>query len=234
MSHEFRSAVLLILAALILTPAYSTTITTYSSQSSWQGVTSGSQTVNFEGMTPPNTSTYYNGSTGVTADGVQFIGYTSTGATSVQVIDTNVSQYYNYGTNDALMQDMDRPNSSSPLPYIQIVLPAGVTSLSFDLFSVSPDALSATITVNGTQYTVAANSRPNLAFWGITSTTPITSLTITLNGTSFNGSSHLLIDNFSFGTLDGTDAPEASTYLLIGSGLVGLVALRKRLAVRDV
>jgi len=32
----------------------------------------------------------------------------------------------------------------------------------------------------------------------------------------------------------GTDAPEASTYLLIGSGLVGLVALRKRLAVRDV
>lgn len=56
---------------------------------------------------------------------------------------------------------------------------------------------------------------------------------LTLQGTTFNSGSNALLDNFSFGTAGGQQvetAPEAGTYLLIGSGLIGLVALRKRLA----
>ena len=231
---KFRGLALVVFLALLFVPAYATTITTYSSLTDWQAATTaGYQTVDFEGLTPPNTSTVFSG--GVTADGVQFIGYTSAGVSSIQVIDTNAVwavPYFTFGTGDALMQDLNRPSDPSPLPYIHIVLPTAITALGMDLFTVSPNALSYTITVAGNQYTVPTNNRPNTAYWGITSDTPISTVDLTLQGTTFNGSSHALLDNFRFGTAQGgTDpetAPEAGTYLLIGTGLIGLVLFRKR------
>ena len=225
-----RGLILVGLLVLVFAPAYATTITTYSTLTDWQAATSsGYQTVDFEGLTAPGTSTYYYG--GVSADGVQFIGYTSSGGSSIQVIDTSFSSWYNFGTGDALMQDMDRPNGGA-LPYIHIVLPAAITALGMDLFTVSPSALSYTITVAGNPYTVPTNPLPTTAFWGLTSDTPITSVDLTLAGTTYNGSSHALLDNFRFGTATGgsdpESAPEAGTYLLIGSGLIGLVLFRKR------
>jgi hypothetical protein len=239
MQLKFRGSILSLSTgiALALMPAYSTTITTYSDPASWQAATTaGYQTVTFEGLTPPNTATSFTGPTGVTSSGVEFIGYNSSGSSTVQVVDTSGAfTWYNWGTGDALIQETDRPNSSSPLPYINVVLPANVTALSLDLFSTSPQALSYTITVAGIQYTVPTFSQPTLAFWGITSDTPITSIQLALQGTTPTSSSHELIDNFSFGTLasgnsDLSAAPEAGTYLLIGSGLIGLVLLRKRLS----
>jgi hypothetical protein len=217
--------------ALALVPAYSTTITTYNNLATWQAATSaGYQTVTFEGLTPANVSTPYMSATGVASSGVDFIGYNSSGASDVHVVDTSGAfTWYNWGTGDALIQNLDRPNSGSPLPYINIVLPANITSLALDLWTTSPQALSYTITVAGNQYTVPTFSQPTLAFWGITSDTPITSIQLTLAGTSFNGSTNELLDNFSFGASDLTAAPEAGTYLLIGSGLIGFVLLRKRL-----
>ena len=227
-----------LLAALMLglVPAYSTTITTYSSLTNWQGATSSYQTINFEGLTPPNTSTPYPSGVSPNGTGVQFIGIS--GSTSIQVIDTNLSPFYNFGTNDALMEDMNRANSGSPLPYIHIVLSSAITALGMDLFSVSPAGDSFTITVAGNQYTVATNPNPDTAFWGITSDTAITSVDLTLQGTTFNGSSHALLDNFRFGAAGGagnmSEAPEAGTYLLIGSGLIGLMLLRKARPVKAV
>jgi hypothetical protein len=229
MKFHLRTSVLYF--ALGLVPAYCTTITTYTNPATWQAATSaGYQTVTFEGLTPPNTETPYNNATGVTASGVDFIGYNSSGVSDIQVVDTSgVFTWFNWGTGDALIQSLDRPNSSSPLPYINIVLPANISSLGLDLFTTSPQALSYTITVAGNQYTVPTFSQPTLAFWGITSDTPITSVQLTLAGTTFNSSSNELLDNFSFGASDLTAAPEAGTYLLIGSGLIGFVLLRKRL-----
>ncbi len=216
--------------ALALVPAYATTITTYGDPSSWANATTpGDQTVTFEGLTAPGTVTNYFGATGVTSDGVEFIGYTYAGVSDIQVIDTSISPWYDDGTSDALIQSMDRPNSSSPLPYINIVLPANVTALGMDLWTASPAALSYTITVAGNQYTVPTVSQNTETFWGITSDTPISSLQLTLAGSAYNGGSDAFVDNFSFGASDLTAAPEAGTYLLIGSGLIGLVILRKRL-----
>jgi hypothetical protein len=217
--------------ALALVPAYSTTITTYNNPASWQAATAaGYQTVTFEGLTPANTVTPYTSPSGVTSSGVEFIGYNSNGSSDIQVVDTSgVLTWFNWGTGDALIQNTDRPNPGSPLPYINIVLPANVTSLGLDLWSTSPQALSYTITVAGNQYTVPTFGQPTLAFWGITSDTPIGSLQLTLQGTTYNSSSNELIDNFSFGASDLTAAPEAGTYLLIGSGLIGLVVLRRKI-----
>ncbi len=237
MLRNLRTIFLLALAALVLavTPAHSTSLTTFNSLAAWQAASSGVQTIDFEGLTPPNTSTYYSSPTGVTVNNVEFIGYTSSGSSSIQVIDTNLSMWYNFGTNDALMQDMNRPNAGSPLPYIHVVFAVPVTAFGVDLFSVSPDALDFTITLLGNTYTAPTRARPNTAFFGATSDTPFTTIDFVLQGTTYNGSSHALLDNFRFGAAAGgptdppADAPEAATLLLIGSGLVGLAYLRKRI-----
>jgi hypothetical protein len=235
MFPKIRLLNVLALLMLALVPAYSTTITTYGTLTNWQAATTSYQTIDFEGLTPPNTSTPYPSGVSPTGTGVQFTGIS--GSTSIQVIDTNLSPWYNFGTNDALMEDMNRPNSGSPLPYIHIVLPAAITALGMDLFSVSPAGDSFTITVAGSQYTVATNPNPNTAFWGITSDTAITSVDLTLQGTTYNGSSHALLDNFRFGSAGGagnmSEAPEAGTYLLIGSGLIGLMLLGKARRVKS-
>ncbi len=220
-------AVLTFAVTLSVVPARSTTITTYTDQTAWQAASNVQQTVTFEGLAPSDSSTTYQGSTGLTTDGVEFIGYTSSGASWIQVIDTNFSTWYNFDSNDALLQDMDRPSASSPLPYVEIVLPANVTSFAMDLFSVSPNALNYSITVAGNQYTVPTDARPAEAFWGITSDTPISSVTLTLQGTVYNGSTSALLDNFQFGTSDLSQAPEAATFVLIGSGLIGIAGLKK-------
>src|SRR5580698_1980146 len=232
MRLKFRCSILSLSAgiALVLAPAYSTSITTYNNLTNWAAATTaGYQTVTFTGLTPAGTETQYSSATGVTADGVNFIGYTSTGLSDVEVVDTSAFTYYNWGTGDALIQSLSRPNAGSPLPYVNIVLPANVTSLGLNLFTASPQALNFTITVAGTQYSVPSFSQPTLAFWGITSSTAISSVQLTLAGTTYNGGSSELLDNFSFGTEDIAVAPEAGTYLLIGSGLIGFVLLRKRL-----
>jgi len=218
----------------MLAPGYSTTLTTYSSLTNWQTATAaGYQTLTFAGYTQPNTATDYWSPTGVTDSGVEFIGYNSPGASDIQVIDTSGEfTWYNWGTGQALIQPLNRPNSSSPLPYINIVLPANVSALGMYLYSANNQAMSYTITVAGNQYTVPTYTQPTLAFWGVTSATPISSVQLTLAGTTYNQSAEALVADFVFGDSDMSAAPEAGTYLLIGSGLIGFVALRKRLAPR--
>lgn len=223
----------LLALAFTIAPAYSTTITTYTDPTAWQDAANVLGTVTFDGLAPTDGATQYTGSTGLTQDGVEFIGYTSTGSSWIQVIDTNFSPYYDFGTDDALMQEMDRPNSSAPLPTIEVVLPAGITAFGMDLFTVSPSALSYTITINGTPYTVPTDPNPTLAFWGITSDTPISSFTLTLPSSTYNGSTAALLDNFEFGTAqDLSEAPEGATFLLIGSGLIGIVVVKKWMGVK--
>jgi hypothetical protein len=234
MKTSSRFSILVLGSALAVASAYATTITTYNDPTAWQNATAaGYQTVTFEGLTNPGGATTYNSATGLTASGVEFIGYTSSGVSDGTVIDTSAFPWFNDGSGDAFLQGTDRPNAASPLPYINIVLPANVTSLGMDLFTTSPQALNYTVTVAGNTYTVPTFSQPTEAFFGITSDTAISSLQLTLAGTTFNSGSQALLDNFSFGGASGgsdvTSAPEAGTYLLIGTGLIGLVLLRKRL-----
>jgi hypothetical protein len=228
MQSKLRLSILF--AGFALVPAYSTTITTYSDPLSWTAATSpGYQTVTFEGLTPPGTVTNYYSATGVTSDGVEFIGYTYAGVSDIQVIDTSSVSWYNDGTGDALLQGMGRPSSGSPLPYVNIVLPVNVTALGLDLWTASSPAMSYGITVAGNQYTVPTVAGNTVAFWGITSDTAISSIQLTVPSSTPSSGTEALLDNFSFGANDLSAAPEAGTYLLIGSGLIGLIVLRKRL-----
>lgn len=226
----FSSLSISIGVALTLVPGYSTTITTYTNSATWQAATSaGYQTVTFTGLAPANGSTDYYSSSGVTVDGVEFIGYSSNGSSDIQVVDTSAVSWYNDGTGDALLQSASPSSTGAPLPYINIVLPANVTALGMDLWTASSPAMSYSITVAGNTYTVPTLSGNTEAFWGITSDTPVSSLQLSVPTATSSSGTEALADNFSFGASDLTAAPEAGTYLLIGSGLIGFVVLRKRL-----
>jgi hypothetical protein len=233
--NTFRFLIVLSFVALTLTvaPACATTITTYTDLASWQAASSGVTLVDFEGCAPTNGFTTYN-STCLHTSSVQFIGYTAnTPVTNLlEAVDTNWSTFYNFGTSDALLVRMNRPQTAVTLPYLHIVLPANTTAFGIDLFSVGPNGLSFTITIGATQFTVPTSGHPNPAtFFGITSDTAIGALDLTLQGTVWNGDTMALFDNVRFGTaqLPTDPTPEAATFLLIGSGLIGLMVLRKRI-----
>ena len=214
-----------------LAPAYCTTITTYSTPASWAAATTaGYQTVNFSGLAPAGGATDYYTASGLTNSGVEFIGYSSAGVSNIQVFDTSALSWYNDGSGDALLESASPATSSSPLPYISIVLPTNVTALSLDLWTASSPGMSYSITVAGNTYTVPTVGGNTETFWGITSDTPLTSIQLDVPTATASSGTEALLDNFSFGAADDMSAaPEAGTYLLIGSGLIGLVILRKRL-----
>jgi hypothetical protein len=226
-----RLRFILLTFGLALAPAYSTTITTYSTAATWEAATAaGYQTVTFTGLAPAGSDTNYNSPSGVTSSGVEFIGYSSAGVSGIEVVDTSAFSWYNDGTGDALLVAASpEPSNGSPLPYINIVLPANVTSLSMDLWTASSPGMTYSITIAGNTYTVPTVGGNTETFWGITSSSPITSIQLDVPAATSSSSTEALLDNFSFGASDLSEAPEAGTYLLIGSGLIGLVVLRKRL-----
>jgi len=208
--NNFRFLMVLSIVALALTvaPACATTIQTYTDLASWQAATSPLLFMDFE-----------NGSLGNAA--VQFSGLNGG---SLYVQDTTAASWMNFGTGKAAAVIVQ---SLTPIPYIHIVLNTPVTAFALNAFTANPNALSFTVTYNGTSsYTVPTPASGTPAFFGLTSDTLITSIDLTLQGPSVG--TYELVDNFRTGTAT-AQAPEAATFLLIGSGLIGIMALRKRI-----
>lgn len=217
---KFRSWIvrLLLTLALAVTPAYSTTITTYNSLSTWQAATTGVQTLDFESL---STGTY---SGGLTDGGVQFIGYSSYPA-STAIWDTSAYPWTDYGTGKAVLINI----AGSTMPYLEIVLPSPVTAIGMNLFSANPNGLSFTVSVLSTPNTVATSATAPPTFFGVTSDTPFQTIDVSLPAWSSHSGAYQFLDNFSDGTASLSDAPEATTFLLIGTGLIGIAILRTRM-----
>lgn len=200
---------------MLVTPAYSTTITTYSSLASWQAAASGVQTDNFEGLAPGGSYTLYNN--GIFQNGVEFIGITPQ---NTGVMDTTMSSWYNFGTGDA---------GFVTGPPVNITLPTAATAFSINLFT-NPAAVTYTVTVLSMPFSVPTfTTSTGPAFFGITSDTAFSTLQLQVPA----GGNYAFFDNFQWGTAQvTTQAPEAGTFLLIGSGLIGIAFFRKRRSLR--
>ena len=235
MSSQLRAFIIFSFLALVLTitPAYSTSITTYTSRTGWALSASGIQTIDFEGLAPANGATNYNTASGLTVGGVEFIGIAS-GANWLEVVDTNFSPWYNFGSNDALAINLYQAYSGAPVQYFHIILSTPVTAFGVDLATISPNALTFSISVGGGTYSAPTFARPTLGFFGFTSDTPFTTIDISVPNTTPSGGTYALLDNFSFGTAQTApaDTPEIATFVLIGSGLVVLGGRRKWLSRR--
>jgi hypothetical protein len=201
--------------AVMITPAYSTTITTYSDSASWLAATTGVvQADNFEGMAPSGGYTVYSG--GIFQSGVEFIGLSGT----TGVMDTTQASYYNFGTGDA--------GFVMGAPDVRITLPAPVTAFGINLFT-NPPNLTYTVTTLATPFSVPTFAVPTPAFFGITSDTAFS--TVDLGAPA--GSTYAFFDNFQWGTAQAGQqgqgqVPEAGTFLMIGTGLMGLAIFRRK------
>jgi len=213
--HNFRYSIILGIVSLTLTvaPACATTITTYNSLSNWlAAVASGPQLIDFENGCLTNCL------------GASFTGLSGT----IGIQDTNVYTWMNFGTNKAAFIN---PNSTST-PSIRIVLGTPVTAFGLNLFSANPNGLGFAINFFSTPFALpttngSPNGTPNSTFFGVTSDTPFTTIDVSLSLPP--AGAYELIDNVRFGTSQIDQAPEAATFLLIGSGLIGMMALRKRI-----
>ena len=199
--------------AVMLTPAYSTTITTYSSQATWLAATTGVQTDNFEGLAPAGSFTMYPG--GIFQNGVQFIGL----AGQTGVMDTAMLSFYNFGTGEAGFVS----NGGQPID-VHITLPNPVTAFGINLFT-NPSAVAYTVTTLSTPSTVPTFTTPTPAFFGLTADSTFTTVDLHLG----SGNNYAFFDNFQFGTAqaagDPGQVPEPGTCLLIGTGLLGLAVV---------
>ncbi len=198
--------------AVMVTPAYSTTITTYSDSASWTAATTGVTTDNFNGLAPAGSYTMYN--SGIFQNGVEFIGISG----QTGVMDTSAFSFYNFGTGDA--------GFVSGTTGVTITLPTAVTAFGINLFT-NPTAATYTVTTLSTPSTVPTSATAPPTFFGVTSDTPFSTVSLQVPA----GLSYAFFDNFSFGTAQAQETgqvPEAGTFFLIGTGLIGFAAFRAK------
>lgn len=201
--------VILLTSAVMITPAYCVTITTYSSSASWLAATTGDQEDSFSGA--PSGS-YTTGA--IFMNGVEFIGITGT----TLLADTTSGPFLwaNFGTGDAgLVMGAGG---------VAITISTPVTAFGINLWS-SPYGQTYTVSTLSTPFTVPTSSSAPPTFFGITSDTAFTTVDLAVPA----GTTYAIFDNFQWGTAQVDSVPETGTFLLIGTGLLGFAMFRRKM-----
>lgn len=219
----------LFLGAVLAVANASATSITYSDAASWTAASTGLTTIDFGTLSPPPGSFIdYPSPPGLTIGGVTFTG---TSADLGVVSDTFCCSTYARGF-DTL--------DSGPASGIVASLPSDITAVGFYLYTVTlgdvTGSLPGTVTieVNGLTDVVTTPTAPNLAFFGVTSTSPITTLTIT--PTQMGEGTAVDVINFAYGqTAPTTGVPEPGSLslLLLGALSLGLLIRITRIRQQD-
>jgi hypothetical protein len=83
--------------------------------------------------------------------------------------------------------------------------------------------LTYTVSTLSTPFTVPVASSMPPTFFGVTSDTPFTTVDLQVPA----GTGYAVFDNFQWGTAE-VQTPEAGTFLLIGTGLMGFAVFRRK------
>ena len=193
--------------------------TFYTSSAAWTAAVSGTPTtINFEGLTAPDTFIFIGTGPGTSLvqGGVTFaVGPSGTNNSFFVLGD----DYFGYPQATISLEPTD---FSAPADLL-ITLPSPTTAiaLAFDWSSLII-AGDATITLSdGTVLTEPSSILPSFQFLGVTAPGGINSVEITLPSTF-----GLELSDFSY--VSQSAIPEPSSFLLLGSGLVGLAGMVRR------
>lgn len=232
-------------ACLLLSAGVASSATLYLDRTAWSTAVSGVQNIDFEGIAPSGGSTDFSTSTGLNLLGVQFVGTlvanTEIGpftSNNLAVFDpANDPTLYDWGSGAVLGGPFSGLDfQGEPVGYqgsFTITLPANTYAFGTDLMvsSTANDHLGGmTVTLaSGDTVDVAATDRPLRDFVGYVSSTPIASLTISIDNPfalppEFR---YGLIDNFAFSTTPLAQVPEPCSLALALAGAV-VFALKRR------
>lgn len=201
-------------------------VTTYNDRNVFNAAVTSQTTLDFEAQnTAPGSFTYYGG-TGLSLSGVNF---TAPLSGYLYVADVNaVNPSYNWGSGASLLYGSVNENGN-----LVITLPTNTFSFGLDMMAEADGNADATagqafdVDVDGTHYGVTTAQRPTRTFFGLSSDTAISSITLTMNNTLFNFRMLPILDNFSFSS-QGGNVPEPGTLGLIGLALAGAALARRR------
>ena len=220
-------------AATLLSGFAQAATVTYDDRAAWTSNVTDVVNRTFDGYTSPGGYADFSNSGGLTVAGVNFVGKYGTSSYFLHVVEANGSQpWYEWNSGAVL-----RGDSSAIDRTLIVTLPLSTFAFGMDLATGGINASDLTIRINGTtNYTVTTLNRPNLKFFGLTSTEQITLVEILFPTTNI----YPMLDNFATANVGGgggtpEETPEVASLLLCATGLVWIARTgRKRLrAVRS-
>lgn len=239
----FARALLLALAICLCTPLHAGIINTYTDRATWESATTGRTDIDFTALgLGAGGYTSYSTSTGLTMNGVTFTGYdSSNNSYFLYALNPESGWDENFGTGTLLKGPTWYQTSGLTSTYLQMVLPASVTSIGLDLGTIMPRGANLRVFVDGVYTGSPITTQTNsLTFFGFTADAPVNQLRIYVDSGSLTVT-QALVDNFSFGELlsggggggggqppPGGETPEAATLLYVGTGVYFLAWRRKR------
>jgi hypothetical protein len=180
--------------------------TTFTSRAAWQAAVRPFVTIDFEGLVPAGASQPF--PMGLTVAGVTFkgAGSTSSAPDRVDIVGPAFASYIGVWSSGGMLQTLSLGTDTRGIIHPQpgsISLPAGVTAVGFNyattcIVVVSPGCegpWSVRLSTGQLLTIPGSTPPPAMAFWGIVSTVPLTSIQINPGATFF------LLDNFSYASV---------------------------------
>lgn len=219
-SHGIRRAArgFLMLSSLALGSAPVLAQTTFTNRAAWDAAAGPSVTIQFEGIAPAGGLQQF--PAGLTLSGVTFVGADNPPTTlRLAVVDAATLGVSVWGSGSMLTAFSLGTNLGAqvfPTPG-SVTLPPGVTAVGFN-YGTSACAVAGgcgappwTVRLSSGQVLTLPpdTAPPNMAFWGVVSTTPIASIQINPTAT------FLLVDNFSYAPAVTVPALPNWTYVML-------------------
>ena len=217
--RSFRN--LFVLLMVLSSLASATILQTFTARTTWEAATSGRVDIDFSSLSLPLGYQSYGTSSGLTTGGVTIVGVLDSSTYYLYALNPPSGADENFGTGQLIRGPEYRTTS-----YLRISLPTATTSFGIDLMTAFPRAESFTIQLDGVDVgSVITTNSSTPTFFGVTTTGPISEVTIRLNSGTLNNTSGLF-DNIGYGAAGsgggggGGETPEVATMLGAGSGLL--------------